>query len=277
MTNSRLPTYYIPHGGGPCFFVKPEHQPAALPPGLWDPMATYLKSIGPQVGRKPRAVIVASSHWITPHVTVGTAATHHLLYDYWGFPPYTYAFDYAPAGAPEVAARAVELLAAAGIHAETDDRRGIDHGVFVPFMLIYPDGDVPIVPMSLREGLDPAAHLEIGRALAPLRDEDVLIVGSGMSFHNFQAFRSNFTAPLHAASAAFDDWLAEAAAAASPAREHMLAAWSEAPGARAAQPLGAEEHLLPLMIASGAAGDDPGRQTYDAGLGGYALSGFTFG
>jgi aromatic ring-opening dioxygenase catalytic subunit (LigB family) len=153
-----------------------------------------------------------------------------------------------------------------------DDSRGIDHGVFIPFKLIYPDADVPIIPMSLMQNMDVAQHITIGQALAPLRDEDVLIVGSGMSFHNMRAMMTG----THAAeSAAFDTWLSDAVAADQPKRNVALSQWANADGSRASHPQ--EEHLLPLMVAAGAAGADLGRKTFGGTLGNLRLSGFTFG
>jgi aromatic ring-opening dioxygenase catalytic subunit (LigB family) len=270
---NQLPTYFIPHGGGPCFFIKPQDMPPGMPHDIWDPLAAYLRGMDSAIGRRPRAVLVVTAHWMTPRPTVGNAASHHLLYDYYGFPDYTYRLQYPAKGAPDLAARVVELLGAAGIAADTDDRRGIDHGVFIPLMLIYPDADVPVVPISLQRGLDPADHLAIGAALAPLRDEGVLIVGSGMSFHNLPSMM----ALSHAAeAAAFDGWLAETVEAPDPVRrDAALARWEHAPAARIAHPQ--EEHLIPLMVAAGAGGNDVGYRSFAGMLGGKPLTGITFG
>ena len=268
----RLPTYFIPHGGGPCFFIKPEDMPPGMPKDTWHSLEAYLRGIGGQVGRRPKAVLVITAHWMTPRPTLGTAGKHSLLYDYYGFPEYTYRFDYAPSGAPDVARRAADLLAAAGIESDFDDQRGIDHGVFVPFMLIYPDADVPIVPMSLQQDLSAADHIAIGAALAPLRDEDVLIVGSGMSFHNMRAI---MTGSHNEDAAVFGAWLTAAGSAPPDQRSALLGAWEQAPGGRTAHPQ--EEHLIPLMVAAGAAGTDLGQKSFDGTLGGKALAGFTFG
>ena len=179
MSSNRLPTFMIPHGGGPCFFMDP---PAGQPTA-WDAMAAHLRSIDGQVGRRPKAVLVVSAHWECEVPTVHTGTNPSLLFDYYGFPEHTYRLAYPVQGSPEVAARVALLLEGASIPTATESKRGLDHGVFVPFKLIYPDADVPIVQLSLRVGLSPQEHLEIGRALAPLRDEDVLIVGSGMTSH----------------------------------------------------------------------------------------------
>jgi aromatic ring-opening dioxygenase catalytic subunit (LigB family) len=167
------------------------------------------------------------------------------------------------------------LLADAAIDSDEDARRGYDHGVFVPFLLMYPDADIPIVQLSLRADLDPAAHLAIGHALAPLRDEGVLIVGSGMSYHNLRQFWSTHAQDVQSA-AAFDAWLTDAVETPDVAeRERKLAAWETAPGARSAHPRA--EHLLPLMVAAGAGGGDAGQRSYSDRVFGKAISGFRFG
>jgi aromatic ring-opening dioxygenase catalytic subunit (LigB family) len=197
------------------------------------------------------------------------------LFDYHGFPEHTYRLAYPAAGSPELAARVRALLANAGITADEDTARGYDHGVFVPFLLAFPQADIPVVQLSLRADLDPAAHLAIGRALAPLRDEGVLIVGSGMSYHNLREFWSTRPQDVEAAEH-FDTWLTAAVEnRESAARDAQLTTWADAPGARAAHPR--SEHLLPLMVAAGAGGPDRGRRTYSDRVFGKAVSGFQFG
>jgi len=142
--------------------------------------------------------------------------------------------------------------------AKTDARRGFDHGTFVPLKLSWPEADVPTIQLSLKAGLDPREHLAIGRALAPLRDEGVLIVGSGMSYHNMRDFG---TTTAQRASVVFDAWLKEAATADPETRAQRLGDWASAPSARHAHPR--EEHLIPLMVVAGAAGDDIGRITFN--------------
>jgi aromatic ring-opening dioxygenase catalytic subunit (LigB family) len=267
-TAARLPTLFIPHGGGPCFFMDP---PAGAP-RAWDRMAEYLRGIADSIGTRPKAVLVISAHWETPQPTVTTGTNPTLLFDYYGFPEHTYKLTYPAPGSPELAARVRALLADAGVPAHEDASRGFDHGVFVPFLLVYPDADIPVVQLSLRSDLDPAAHIAIGQALAPLRDEGVLIVGSGMSYHNLREFWSESSEPA----ARFDAWLTDAVEDASEAsRNTKLIAWSQAPGARASHPR--SEHLLPLMVAAGAGGADRGRRTYSDRVFGKAISGFQFG
>ena len=268
----RLPSLYIPHGGGPCFFMD---TPPGLPRDLWDRMGAYLRGIDASVGERPKAVLVVSGHWETERPTVNTSPRPPLLFDYYGFPEHTYRLTYPVAGSPTVARRVRELLAASGIPCDEEPERGLDHGVFIPFKLIYPDADVPVVQLSLNRNLDASTHLSLGRALVPLRDEGVLIVGSGMSYHNLRDLFSSDPRSTSAA-AEFDAWLNEAVTESDPAaREKKLAAWHQAPGARAAHPR--PEHLIPLMVAAGAAGEDLGRRTYNQPLLGKPVSGFQFG
>ncbi|MDB5479160.1 MAG: Aromatic ring-opening dioxygenase, catalytic subunit, LigB family [Caulobacteraceae bacterium] len=268
MSPQRWPTLFIPHGGGPCFFMDP---PPQWPRDTWDRMAAFLRGLDASLGRRPSAVLVISGHWETDPVALNTAARPPLLFDYYGFPEHTYRLTYPVDGAPKLAEEVRGLLAKAGLPSATDPERGLDHGVFVPFKLIYPDADVPILQMSLRRDLDPATHLAIGAALAPLRDRDVLIVGSGMSYHNLQGM---FSGRGNADAEAFDAWLG--AAVTDPgAREGALARWREAPGAVESHP--EAEHLLPLMVAAGAASGEPGARIYSDHVLGKALSGFRFG
>jgi aromatic ring-opening dioxygenase catalytic subunit (LigB family) len=267
----RFPTLFIPHGGGPCFFMDPP--PGA--PHLWDRLAAYLRGIDASLGRRPRAVLVISGHWEAARPTVNVGAHPPLLFDYHGFPEHTYRLSYPAAGYPQLAVRVRELLGAAGIASDEDAVRGYDHGVFVPFLLIYPDADVPVVQLSLRANLDPNAHLDIGRALAPLRDEGVLIIGSGMSYHNLHEFFSPSERAIQA-SERFDTALSAAVEEADPTlRNAKLTAWAQMPDALACHPHA--EHLLPLMVAAGAAGIDRGRRTWNDHLFGKAVSAFQFG
>ncbi len=263
----RLPTLYIPHGGGPCFFMDPP----ASDPHLWDGLAAYLRGIPDALGAVPKAVLVVSGHWETAEPTLNVAEKPGLLFDYHGFPEHTYRLKYPVPGAPELAGRVRALLADAGIESAVDGRRGLDHGVFVPFLLIYPRADVPMLQMSLQRGLDPSLHLRLGRALAPLRSQGVLIVGSGMSYHNLAAMFSGTGAE---AAAAFDSWLNDSVRDPGT-RDARLAAWRSAPGGRESHPR--EEHLLPLMVAAGAADGDAGVRTFSGAIAGKALSAFQFG
>ena len=238
-----MPSCFIFHGGGPCFFMDWD------PADEWDSLRACLEGIDRMLPQRPTAILVVTAHWETADFAVSTATAPGLIYDYGGFPRHTYELTYPAPGAPSVAQRAHELLADAGIAHELDDRRGWDHGVFIPLKVMYPDADVPVVAVSVRRDFDARAHLELGRALAPLREEGVLILGSGASFHNFAAFGSPLAGP-------FDDWLNEVNTAPASVRWDALADWTDGPAARVAH--AREEHLLPLMVAAGA-GSGPGR------------------
>jgi aromatic ring-opening dioxygenase catalytic subunit (LigB family) len=261
-----LPTFFIPHGAGPCFFMEWTRGPA----DTWDKTAAWLKSLIADLPERPKAILVVSGHWEEPIFTVGSAAAPPMLFDYYGFPEATYRLRFDAPGSPALAERTRELLGGAGHATAEDVSRGFDHGVFVPLLLATPQADIPVVQLSLRSDLDPAAHLAAGRALRPLRDENVLIVGSGMSWHNMRGFSPAFTAK----SAAFDAWLGDAIA--DPARrDAALRHWEEAPYAREAHPR--EEHLAPLFVAAGAASGEPGRVAFQDMAMDVAISGYAFG
>jgi aromatic ring-opening dioxygenase catalytic subunit (LigB family) len=263
----RMPVLFVPHGGGPWPFVDVGF---GAPQEL-DALKSYLRSVSAVPPVPPRALLVVSAHWEEAVPTVMNGAQPPMLYDYYGFPPASYTITWPAPGAPALAERVRQLLADAGFETGADPRRGYDHGTFVPLKLAYPDADVPVVQLSLKRGLDPREHLAIGRALEPLRDEGVFIIGSGMTFHNLRAF-GPAAAPV---SEAFDRWLREAATQAPAERDRRLAAWTEAPGARQVHPR--EEHLLPLMVVAGAAGGDTGKVTYNGTLLDLRLSAYQFG
>lgn len=266
-SGQRMPVVYLPHGGGPWPFVE-----LGLDRGEMDAMSAYLRSLRTLPGTAPSALLVVSAHWEAPVPTVMTAAHPPMLYDYYGFPPASYEITWPAPGDPRLAARVRALLGSAGFETAADDARGYDHGTFVPLKLTYPDADIPTVQLSLLRSLDPEQHLRVGRALAPLRDEGVLIVGSGMSFHNLRAFRDARARP---GAEAFDAWLRETALMDRDARDQRLVGWAQAPSARAAHPR--EEHLLPMMVAAGAAGDDRGTIAYNAPFMGMPVTAVHFG
>jgi aromatic ring-opening dioxygenase catalytic subunit (LigB family) len=267
--SARQPVIFVPHGGGPWPFVNVERFMSARDVAA---LRGYFEELPRQLAAPPRALLVISAHWEETAPTVMTSPHPPLLYDYGGFPPEAYTLTWPAPGSPALAARVVELLGAAGISAKTDARRGFDHGAFVPLKVAWPEADVPAIQLSLKAGLDPVEHLAIGRALAPLRDEGVLILGSGMSYHNL---RDLGTTSAMTASLAFDAWLREAATAAPETRARLLADWKSAPSARHAHPR--EEHLLPMMVVAGAAGDDLGRITFDGDLMNVRVSAIQYG
>jgi aromatic ring-opening dioxygenase catalytic subunit (LigB family) len=264
---NRLPVVYLPHGGGPWPFVE-----MGFPKDELNAMAAYLRSIRAVPKVAPKALLVISAHWEESVPTVMNGARPPMLYDYYGFPPESYKLQWPAPGDPQLAAKVQKLLSGAGFATAADAARGFDHGTFVPLKLAYPDADIPTVQLSLKAGLDPAEHLAMGRALAPLRDEGVFIVGSGMSYHNMRGFRDP---QARVPAEAFDGWLRETATLEAPERDRRLTSWTQAPSARQVHPR--EEHLLPLMVIAGAAGADRGSMAFSGTMFGMRLSGYHFG
>lgn len=263
-----LPTLFVPHGGGPCFFMNP----GAAPDPMWRPMQAYLAGMIASLPEWPRAILMISGHWEAAMPTVHVGDRPELLFDYYGFPDHTYRLRWDAPGAPDVARRTALLLQGAGFATAEEATRGWDHGVFIPMMVAVPNANIPLVQLSLDRSLDPTAHIAMGRALAPLRDEGVLIVGSGMSFHNLRARGPSVTA----VAAEWDAALMAAATDPDPDRRAArIADWEMLPYARFAHP--EAEHLLPLMVALGAGGDDAAICDYRDTVMGWVVSGYRFG
>jgi aromatic ring-opening dioxygenase catalytic subunit (LigB family) len=262
-----LPTYFISHGGGPWPWLKQEM------PGF-DQLEASLQEMSREIGITPKAILVISGHWEERNFTVMASPAPPMLYDYSGFPEHTYHIKYSAPGSPQIARRVQELLEKAGFQTHSDNFRGFDHGVFAPLVVAYPEANVPVLQLSLRRDYDPEAHLAAGRALAPLRKEGVLIIGSGLSYHNLRQMGPQASIP----SRQFDEWLTDAVCGSkSEERNLKLLNWSNAPSARLAHPR--EDHLIPLLVAVGAAEAEPGDRVYheDSFFGGVAVSSFRFG
>lgn len=256
-----LPTFFLSHGGGPWPWMREQFGAA------YDQLDASLRDLPRQAGGKPKAILVVTAHWEGREFLVSAAEQPPMIYDYGGFPPHTYQIQYPAPGSPALAARVAQLL---GERARLDHERGFDHGTFSAMYPAFPQADVPIVQLSLRHGLDPAEHLAVGRLLRPLRDEGVLIVGSGLSYHNLRAFN----AAGAEASRVFDAWLRETMVVAPAERTARLLEWERAPAARMVHPR--EEHLLPLMVVVGAAEDSAAQVVYheDRFMGALAVSSF---
>lgn len=264
---SRLPCLYLPHGGGPWPFVD-----VFGPAAAWKPLETYLRQIVSSLATRPRAILVVSAHWEERLPTLMTASAPPMLYDYYGFPAEAYTITWPAPGAPALATRVKELLTAAGIAHDEDGTRGFDHGTFVPLKLAVPEADIPTLQLSLVAGLDPAAHIALGRALAPLRDEGVLCLGSGSSYHNMRGFGQP---SAYRASEEFDNWLAESVGRTPSERERLLTRWADAPSARQCHPR--EEHLLPLHVMAGLGHDDAASLPFRGDVLGVRMSAVQFG
>ncbi len=264
----KQPVFFLSHGGGPWPWLDGPFREGFA----W--LEASLKALPAQLPEPPRAVLAVSGHWEEPDFTVSSAAQPGMVYDYSGFPEHTYHIRYAAPGDPALAARVRELAAAAGIAVGDDPARGFDHGTFSMMQPIRPEADLPVVSLSMKLGYDPAAHLALGRALAPLRDEGVVIMGSGLSYHNLRVFDARAAEP----SSRFDAWLRHTLLDLPPAeRAAELLRWDAAPAARQAHPR--EDHLIPLMVALGAAGADPATCIYSQAdlFGGITVSSWRFG
>lgn len=267
----RMPCVFINHGGGPMPLM-----------GRQPELAKFLSSYATTLPETPSAILIVTAHWETPRPAVTSAASHKLLFDYGGFPSETYKYQYPAPGEPALAQRVQQLLAAQGLPCDMDRARGWDHGVFVPLMLMFPDARIPVVALSVFDSQDAAAQIDVGRALQPLRDEGVLIVGSGASFHNFKYFfgKGAVRTAGEAHAAAFDRWLQQTIVGEEfeeEERRTRLGAWAEAPSALECHPPGAAEHLMPLFAIFGAAGSDSkgcviGKQFEPAPAGGVPLA-----
>jgi len=253
-----LPTFFISHGA-PTFPLEREQPVHGFMGGLLR-------------GLSPRAILMISAHWEAAVPTATAASPLRTIHDFSGFPPELYDLRYEPPGAPDLARQAVDLLAKAGLLAQLDPLRGMDHGGWTPLIVARPQADIPVVQLSLVRGLDPSTHLAMGEALSALRGQDVLIIGSGGAVHNLGAIDWSAlgpnarTAPPPAWATDFRAWLDESLSLPAPSRTEALRNWLKAPGARMAHPR--EEHLMPLHVAAAAAGDAKATRIHESWQGG---------
>jgi 4,5-DOPA dioxygenase extradiol len=259
MTDSKLPSLFVSHGS----------PTLALDPGaageFWRELAASLP--------RPKAILCISAHWNTRAPLIGAAAKPETIHDFYGFPEPMYRLTYPAPGAPLLAERALQLLRAAGIPAEPDPRYGLDHGAWVPLRSFYSAADIPVTQLSVQPSRDARWHLRLGAALAPLRDEGVLILASGGATHNLHEIDWSGGPPPSWAKE-FDEWLASALA---EGRTEDLLDWEiKAPHARRAHP--SPEHFLPLFVGLGAAGENAhGTRLYqDFTMGGLSMAAFRF-
>lgn len=266
MGNSKLPTFFISHGGGPWPYIDDMKKQFAK-------TARELSQLPASLPYKPKGILVISGHWEESEFTVSTATNPPMRYDYSGFPEHTYRIKYPAPGSPALASRVRDLLGQAEISSKEDPHRGFDHGTFVPLFLIYPDASIPVVMLSLKSNYNPLEHIRAGEALKPLRDEGILIVGSGLTYHNMRGFGQIDATPV---SEQFEQYLYEAISESNPVnRAENLINWGKAPVARLAHPQ--EDHLIPLMVVVGAAGDDVGRRVFVDNVFKVAMASYRFG
>lgn len=235
---------YFSHGGGPLPILgDPGHQK----------MVDFMTDL-PKRLKRPDAILVISAHWEEPVATVLNGENPPLFYDYYGFPEQAYEITYPAPGNPELAMNVIELLNNQRIPTGMNPQRGFDHGVFIPLKLMYPEADIPTTQLSLLRGLNAAAHLQLGRALRPLLDQNILVIGSGFSFHNMRAFFNQELGAPDPQNEAFQDWLIETCTGdlSESERLNALLHWEQAPNARYCHPR--EEHLLPVLVCAAMAG-----------------------
>jgi len=243
MTQTRK-ALFLSHGGGPLPLLgNAGHRE----------MVSCLEHIASTIP-VPDALVVVSAHWEEQIPTITAGKSPPLMYDYYGFPAESYEIRYPCVGEPSLAVEIHTLLETADIEARLDETRGFDHGVFVPLKIMYPAADIPCVQLSLVRTLDPAQHMAIGQALQTLSRKNVLVIGSGFSFHNLRAFFAAESDEARELNHTFEGWLKETCS--SPdypedERAEMLVGWADAPGARYCHPR--EEHLLPLHVCYGIA------------------------
>lgn len=270
MPHDRLPTYFLSHGGGPWPWLPERHT-------VYKELESSLLRVRREIGDRPRALLMVSGHWEeTDGFAVMSSDRPPMLYDYRGFPEHTYSVEYNAPGAPELAEEIGGLLASKSHRVRLDGERGYDHGVYTIAVCMYPEADVPILQVSIRSDYDVQTHLQLGRDLAALRQQGVVIIGSGLSYHNLRNLRNQELARTD--SAAFDAWLHETLTGPDPARRITdILNWEQAPGARKAHP--EEDHLIPLMVALGAAENEPATRIYhqDDFFGATSVSSYRFG
>lgn len=251
-SNNKAQIVYFSHGGGPL-------------PILGDPghkaMVEFMKRLPEQL-RKPDLILVISAHWEEQAATLMGAQNPAMFYDYYGFPDEAYQITYPAPGSPEHANKISGTLEKNNIPSRIDPQRGFDHGLFIPLKLMYSEADIPCLQLSLLRGLNPSAHIALGKALREFKDENILVVGSGFSFHNLRAFSWQGIGAPDPANDAFQDWLIEVCTGPLPQseREQGLIHWENAPSARYCHPR--EEHLLPLHVCAGMA-DKPAELIFD--------------
>lgn len=267
MPHEPLPTFFLSHGGGPWPWLKESM------PGTFDQLECSLASIPRELGMIPKGILVITAHWIERGFVVSGNACPSMIYDFSGFPEHTYHVKYSAPGAPDLANEIKTCLHDAGFNVRVDFERGFDHGTYTLLVPMFPEAQVPVVQLSIDRKFDSETHLKVGQALVEFREKGILILGSGLSFHNLATFGPEAAAP----SRAFDQWLQESLALAPTERWRRLCSWSLAPAARKAHPR--EDHLIPLMVAVGAAWDEEARVIYheDDFMGHWCVSSFRFG
>ena len=245
---NKLSTLFVSHGGGPWPFI-PQMR------AEFEKTVAWMTAFESTLVEKPKAILCVDAHWEEDEFTVSLSQRPSMIYDYSGFPAHTYQIQYPAPGSPDVAKKVADLLKKSSIPIQESPTRGLDHGAFIPLGLMFPKADIPVVSLSIKRNYDPLDHIRVGEALAPLREEGILIMGSGLSYHNMRGFGSKAAGE---SSKLFGDWL-ESVVKCNTLSERIqkLKEWERAPAARSSHPY--EDHLIPLMTVVGAAQNDPGK------------------
>lgn len=261
------PSLFINHGGGP-YPVMGQHENLEI--------AESLKSVKNYVDLKQlKAIIVVTAHWEEDIVSISSAAHHDLLYDYNNFPPETYKYKYNAPGDPELAKEIHKALTAEGIRSKLDDKRGWDHGIFIPMMLINPDADIPIVQVSILKNQKAEDHYKLGEVLLQFRKRGVAIFGSGMTYHNEAGFKKARPSDGVIVNTEFDSFIDEACKSEGARRKELFLKWDQQPGALESHPVNEADHLMPLIVNAGAGGADAAEKTFSGiYLGKFKIGGY---
>jgi aromatic ring-opening dioxygenase catalytic subunit (LigB family) len=265
MKNTHFPTFFLSHGGGPWHVIPEMREQFSATEALFHELHRAVQ-------KKPKAILMISAHWEESDFTVSTAQNPPMIYDYSGFPAHTYELQYPALGEPVLANHVKSLLDVGGIECALDATRGFDHGAFVPLMLMYPLADVPVVTLSIKANYNPLEHIKLGEALAPLRDEGVLIIGSGYTYHNMRGYGR---VESMQASVEFEHYLTKSVESTQTVRNAMLIDWLQASFARQNHPR--EDHLVPLFVVAGAAGEDAGKRLLLDKAFGVVMANYQFG
>jgi 4,5-DOPA dioxygenase extradiol len=267
----RFPTLFVNHGGGPMPLLGQQ-------PKIVEHLQQVRKDFLLASTQKPKGIVLISAHWESDPIQITSSTAPSMYYDYSGFPSSTYEYQYPAPGSPALAEQIHTLLSNKGITSELNSKRGFDHGVFVPMMILNPEADIPVVCVSLHTSLRADTHIALGSALQTLREQEIMIIGSGYTFHNMKAFFSP-SSKTFSASTQFNEWLKEAILNSKNHDDmlHKLERWENAPSARECHPR--EEHLLPLLVTAAAAGKQSVPKllfNIDSSAGEHAISSYVF-
>jgi aromatic ring-opening dioxygenase catalytic subunit (LigB family) len=250
------PSLFVNHGGGPNPVLGEVNNLE---------IAESLREVDKVIDfEQTKAIILVTAHWEEDIISISSNDRHDLLFDYYNFPPESYHYKYEGKGDPELARKIHVQLSKSGLISTLDDKRGWDHGVFIPMMLIRPEADIPIVQLSILRNQNAKMHYDIGKVLYGFRKEGIAIIGSGLSYHNMARFRDTRTVNDGIIeNKEFNDFLTEVCTGGEDVRKKIVL-WEDHPGAHGSHPKSQADHLMPLIVAAGAGGPGKGRKVFDS-------------